>query len=719
MNKKRLLITGVSGLLGSNLAYCLKDRYEILGLHHDQPVSIQGIETRHADLRYKLHTESIIKRFNPDVLLHAAAQANVDACEADPQMAYAVNVQGTKNIVDILGDLPTKLIYISTDLVYDGVRGNCSENDVPGPRSCYAVTKLEGEKAALARSGALVLRTNFFGWDLFNKRSLAEWVIEELRALRPVQGYTDEIFSSIFTFDFAELVDKVIRKDLVGIYNCASRTALSKYDFLVAVAKGAGLDSSMIQPVSLDAAGLKAMRSKDLSLDVSRVSRDLGVRLPSIEDSIAHFLQGLDKNYRELIIGRTVTGQYYPFQDKIPYGRQCLDDDDIKAVVDVLRTGNLTQGPKIEEFERLLVDITGASFSAAVNSATSALHVACLAADVGPGDEVITSTNTFVASANCALYCGAKPVFTDIDPRTYNMDPTDLERKITARTKAVIPVHFAGQSCDMETVSSIVKAAEKKLGHKIFIIEDASHALGSIYKGGQVGGCACSDMAVMSFHPVKHITTGEGGALLASDQALHRKFCYLRSHGITGYPDELMQKDEAFERPASGEEENFRRNPWYYEQQWLGHNYRITDIQCALGVTQLAKLPGFIKRRREIVQAYKQYLNGIPGITIPYESPDNQSNFHLFVLLIDFNLFQKSRADVMNTLREKGIGTQVHYIPVHTQPYYQKNLGTRWGDHPRAENYYRRCLSIPLYPAMTDEDVSKVIKALKESLGLV
>ena len=718
MKKKRLLITGISGLLGSNLGYCLKDRYDILGVYNNQPVSIHGMETKGVDFRNKIDAQALVKQFDPDIVLHAAAKANVDACEENQSLAREVNVQATANLVDILKGSPAKFIYISTDLVYDGVKGFFSEKDPTAPPNYYGVTKLEGEKVSLERASSVVLRTNFFGWKPFGKYSLAQWVIAELRSGRSIQGFTDVIFSSIYTFDFAELVDKVIDKNLAGIYNCAARSALSKYDFLVAVAQGAGLDSSLIKPVGVEDAALKAIRSKNLSLDVSKLCRDLGIQPPSVQESITHFLKGIPKNYAESIVEHSLKGRYYPHLDNIPYGRQCLEEDDIKAVVDVLRTGNLTQGPKIEEFEGRLMEITGARCAAAVNSGTSALHVACMAAGVKTGDEVITSTNTFVASANCALYCGARPVLVDIDPRTYNLDPQDLERKITARTKAVIPVHFAGQSCDMESISQIVKSAEKKFGHKIFIIEDASHALGSFYKESQVGSSTYSDMTVMSFHPVKHITTAEGGAILTNDQALHRKFFSLRSHGITNYPDEWTQIEEAFEQPSLDGKNHHSRNPWYYEQQGLGYNYRITDLQCALGVSQLNKLPGFIKRRREIVTMYKELLEGIHGVKVPHESPDCQSNFHLFVLLIDFSLLQKSRADLMNSLRQQGIGTQVHYIPVHTQPFYQENFNTRWGNHPVAENYYRQCLSIPLYQGMTNEEVLRVINALKETLGV-
>jgi len=342
--------------------------------------------------------------------------------------------------------------------------------------------------------------------------------------------------------------------------------------------------------------------------------------------------------------------------------------------------------------------------------------MACLAAGVGPGDEVITSPNSFVASANCAVYCGAKPVFADIDGRTYNISPKEIAKKINKRTKAVIPVHFAGQSCDMEAIRKTVRSSEEKFGHKIYIIEDACHALASRYKGALVGSCEHSDMAVLSFHPVKHITTGEGGAVLTNNKILRRKLSYTRSHGITNTAHELLYKEQGFELGDTPDEAG-KQNPWYYEQNNLGYNYRITDIQCALGISQLRKLERFRRRRREIVEQYNAAFKDKSWLTLPFEEGFCESNFHLYVLQFDFARLGLTRGHLMRTLRAKGVLTQVHYIPVHTQPYYQETFKTRWGDCPAAEDYYRRCLSIPLYPAMSDADVNFVIANIKSTAG--
>jgi UDP-4-amino-4,6-dideoxy-N-acetyl-beta-L-altrosamine transaminase len=395
----------------------------------------------------------------------------------------------------------------------------------------------------------------------------------------------------------------------------------------------------------------------------------------------------------------------------INYGRQFVDEEDIQSVIEVLNSTNLTQGPKVAEFESALCDETDAGFAVCLNSGTSALHIACLAAGVENGDEVITSPITFVASANCAVYCGARPVFTDIDPDTYNISPEEIEKKINRHTKAIIPVDFAGQSCDMDAIHQIVSTAEKKYGHKIYVIEDACHALGSLYKNKKVGSCAFSDMTVISFHPVKHITTGEGGVVLTNDEGLLKKLRLLRSHGITSDPCEFVNRDLAFRSVTS--DSGSTVNPWYYEQIALGYNYRITDIQCALGLSQLKKLARFSKRRREIVNQYNAAFKDLEFIQIPFEDSSCGSNFHLYVLLFDFEKINIDRAGFMLELQQKGIQTQVHYIPVHLQPFYRKHFGTNIGDCPNAEEYYKKCLSIPLFPTLKDSEIDHIVKTIK------
>ncbi len=398
----------------------------------------------------------------------------------------------------------------------------------------------------------------------------------------------------------------------------------------------------------------------------------------------------------------------------ILYGRQWIDEEDINAVIDVLKGDWITQGPKIDEFEKALANYCGAKYAVAVNSGTSALHLACLAAGIKEGDEVITTPITFVASANCVVYCGGIPVFADINKDTYNIDPSEIRKKITSKTKAVIPVDFAGLPCDMEAIRKIADE------HDLIIIEDACHALGAEWKDSngrwhKTGSCSYSEMTVFSFHPVKHITTGEGGAVLTNNAELYEKFLSLREHGIIRNLEKFINKDLAFS--LNPESLILNPNSWYYEIHELGFNYRITDIQCALGLSQLKKLDMFLAKRRSIASAYSQAFKDIELVTTPAEPEDKKPAYHIYVLQIDFERLGKTRADVMNKLRASGIGTQVHYIPIHLQPYYSNKLGYRKGHYPAAEEYYDKALSIPIYPKMNDAEIKRVIDSVKGCLN--
>ncbi len=379
----------------------------------------------------------------------------------------------------------------------------------------------------------------------------------------------------------------------------------------------------------------------------------------------------------------------------IPYGRQDITQADIDAVVNVLQSDFLTQGPAIPRFERALADYCGATHAVAVCNATAALHMACAALGLGPGDRLWTSPNTFVASANCGLYCGATVDFVDIDPRSYNISVTALEaRLVTAEAagtlpKILIPVHFAGQSCDMQAIHAL----GQRYGFRI--IEDASHAVGGSYLDSRVGSCRYSDITVFSFHPVKIITTGEGGMALTNDAALAARMERFRSHGITR--DAARMKGEA-------------DGPWYYQQIELGYNLRITDLQAALGHSQLARLDNYVERRHAIRRRYDAALAALP-IVAPFQSPDARSALHLYPIQIDPARTANGRRGVFEGLRAAGIGVNVHYIPVHTQPHYQ-HLGFRPGDFPEAERYYAGAISLPMFPTLTEAQQDEVIAAL-------
>ncbi|MFT5170637.1 MAG: perosamine synthetase [Candidatus Marinamargulisbacteria bacterium] len=374
----------------------------------------------------------------------------------------------------------------------------------------------------------------------------------------------------------------------------------------------------------------------------------------------------------------------------LPYSRQSIDETDIAAVLRVLKSDYLTQGPQVQAFEEEFAAYTGAKYAVAVNNGTAALHLAYLAAGVGPGDEVVTTPVTFLATTNAALYCGATPVFADIRPDTYNIDPEKLAAALTPKTKLVVPVHLAGLPCDMSAIY------EKAKANGSWVIEDACHALGAKIGDDKVGNCRYSDMAVFSFHPVKPIAAGEGGLITTNDPQLYEKLCSLRCHGMTKDPKKCG--------PIEG--------PWYYEMQDLGYNYRITDIQCALARTQLKKLDSFIEKRRKIAARYDTEFRDLPFLTVPREPAGFKSGYHLYVCLIDFDYIGADRASVMDALRAKGIGSQVHYIPIYRQPYYEK-FGMTAAQFPVAESYYAKALSIPLFPDLSIQNMTRVIDAVK------
>ena len=385
----------------------------------------------------------------------------------------------------------------------------------------------------------------------------------------------------------------------------------------------------------------------------------------------------------------------------IPYGRQEITEADIAEVEKILRSDFLTQGPTVPRFEKSVSKYCNVSYSVAVNSATSALHIACLALGLGPGDWLWTSPNTFVASANCGRYCGASIDFVDIDPKTYNICINALSKKLINAEKLgklpkiVVPVHFAGQPCDMPAIYKL----SKRYGFKI--IEDASHSIGATYKDIKVGSCVDSDITVFSFHPIKIITTAEGGMALTNDKSIADKISRLRTHGITS--DKIKMK----ERPID--------EIWNYQQIDLGFNYRMNDIQAALGLNQMKRLDEYVKRRQEIANYYNNEFKDLPVVT-PWQSPNNYSSYHLYTVLIKKNLTKKSQKQVYTELAKNGIGVNLHYIPVHRQPYYE-SLGFKKGDFPEAENFHREVLSIPIFPALKETQQLKVIKTLKKILS--
>lgn len=383
----------------------------------------------------------------------------------------------------------------------------------------------------------------------------------------------------------------------------------------------------------------------------------------------------------------------------IPYGKQNINQQDVDAVIQVLQSDFLTQGPQVPLFEKAVADLVGSEFAFAMNSATSALHVACLALGLGQGDILWTSPITFVASANCGLYCGAEVDFVDIDLQTYNMSIEALKAKLKIAKqqnklpKVVVPVHLCGQSCDMKAIYDLSQE------YGFHIIEDASHAIGGRYKGEYIGCNQYSDITIFSFHPVKIITTAEGGMALTNDAEIAKKIELLRSHGVTRNPKLMTKTTEG---------------AWYYQQIELGFNYRMTELQAALGLSQLQRLNEFVVKRHEIAKKYNHLLSDLPVI-IPYQLAETYSGLHLYVIRLKLNELTRSRKEIFDDLRDKGIGVNIHYIPVHTQPYYE-NMGFRVGNFPNAESYYESAISLPMYPDLTDEQIQYICAILQQVL---
>jgi len=389
---------------------------------------------------------------------------------------------------------------------------------------------------------------------------------------------------------------------------------------------------------------------------------------------------------------RSLLAKRQPQKVNIPIGKQWLGKDEIKAVISVLKSDFITQGPKVKEFEESFARRVNARYAVAVSSGTAALHIAALALGLGPGDEVITTPITFLATANAILYAGAKPVFADIESNHFCLDPAEVEKKITPKTRAIFPVHLGGHPACLSELSRLCRK------NGLWMLEDACHALGARYQNTTIGDCTFSRGAVFSFHPVKHITTGEGGMVTTQDEVFYERLCDLRNHGVTRQNQRFIRKNEG---------------PWYYEMQGLGFNYRMTDIQAALGICQLEKLDQFVQRRREIANAYRAAFTGMDEVILPEEAKDCLSSFHLFILRLQKDKLNASRREIFEQLKDRGVGVQVHYIPVPSQPFYREQ-GYREEDSPQAGKFYQAVISLPIFPKMTVRELNYVIRQVKD-----
>jgi UDP-4-amino-4,6-dideoxy-N-acetyl-beta-L-altrosamine transaminase len=579
-----------------------------------------------------------------------------------------------------------------------------TEDSTTNPVNNYAKTKLLGEQGVLKNcKDAVVVRTNFFSWGTKYRQSFSDFILNKLKDNKQVDLFSDVFFTPILVDELSKRTQQLIDSNAVGIFNIVSSKRISKYEFGIKLANCFDLNTDLVNEISIKDKPNLVKRPKDMSLSNKKICKILNCTIPSIDEQF----QTLKQQESDSAINQVTT-------DIIPYGKHYIDEDDIQSVVDVLRHGMLTQGPKVVEFENKIADYVGAKYAVAVANGTAALHLTCMALGFGRGDGVLTSPNTFVATSNSILYVGANPVFVDIDKQTLNIDIDQIEQAIlnSSNIKAIFPVHFGGLPCDMERI--------KRLSDKynLAIVEDAAHALGATYNDGtKVGNCQYSDMTILSFHPVKGIAAGEGGMITTNDKSLYRKLTLLRSHGITkgnfefpgiSQPDNLLiNRDEALE--------NGELKRWYYEMQHLGYNYRITDIQCALAISQMNKIDLFLDARRSMARFYDKAFKDMLNIT-PLQSHGREySSHHIYVVSIDFTKIGMTRHQFMTRLAEQGVGSQVHYIPVVNQPYYQ-DMGYGIEQHPKTEAYYQNTLSIPLYYGLNSAEQELVISSIRDLL---
>jgi len=692
---KTALITGGSGLLALNWALAIKGQYNVVLALHNRDIEVRGVKTIFFSLDDKESIKKVFQKYSPDIVIHTVGLTNIEECEKDKELAKYVNVKLAKNIATVCRDSNVKLVHISTDHLFSGIHDFSTETEKCSPLNIYAKTKLDAEQSVLEiYSQSLIVRTNFFCWGTSYRHSLSDKIIQALRNNESIELFHDIFFTPILASELAIKVHKLIDINATGIFNVVGNERLSKYEFGIKLAHAFKLNGDLIRKNSIKEYAKLTLRPKDMSLSNNKYSKVSGERVKTLVDQFLDLASQEKRHFSSISNTR-----------KIPYGRHYLDEDDIESVVDVLRSGNLTQGTKVTDFEHEVSQYVGAKYAVSVSSGTAALHLAALVAGVGPGNSIVTSPITFVASANVALYTGGKVVFSDIDSQSINMSPEGLKQTIKENDniRAIIPVHFAGLPCDMLSI----KLEADKVG--AIVIEDAAHAFGAKYPDDKrVGCCTHSHMTIFSFHPVKSIATGEGGMITTNDEKIYRKLLRLRSHGVNKLDDPLLLPEQA--------EENGSTSPWYYEMQELGFNYRLTDIQCALGLSQLKKIEKFISRRQELVKNYDKALSNMRYCRPAQNASRDYSSHHLYVILIDFNKIGKSRSQFMKEFEGCGIGSQVHYIPVPIHPFYRK-LGFKLENYPNAQEYYKEALSIPLYYGLSDPEQQQVINSLKKLLG--
>lgn len=680
-------------MLGLNLAITNQNKYDLVLSYHKRKFNIKGIKTKKLNLEnYNVLIKELIK-ISPNIIINAAGLTNVEKCESSEIKAVKANVNIAKNLAKCCKILKIQMVHISTDHIFNGKKTLYKETDKANPLNLYAKTKAIAEKEVLKEyPQSIVVRTNFFGWGTDYRKSFSDFIIENLENKKNIYLFKDVYFTPIFTGSLIKTINLLILKKAKGVFNVSGNERISKLNFGLRLAKKFNLDTKFIKGISLKDKKRLILRPKEMSLSNKKLFKTINCKLNNLDQDIIE-LKKQRKKFVKIL---------KPF---IPYGKHYIDSDDIKSVNNILEYGWLTQGPKVIEFEKKVAKYVGAKFAVSTTSCTAGLHLAYKAVNLKKNEYLITTPITFVSTANAALFNGAKVIFADVNKDSINISVKELKKIVNKKNnkiKVITPVHFGGVPCEMKEI--------KKIADKInaTIIEDAAHALGSKYKNGKrVGSCIYSSMTVFSFHPVKAIATGEGGMITTNDENLYKILLRLRSHGINKLDDNFKNNKNAFT--------NNKFNPWYYEMQSIGFHYRLNDIQCALGISQLNKLNNFLKKRKNIAKYYDTKLKNNKKIKIIQNKFREISSHHLYIIRIKFTK-NNSREKLMNKLLEYGIGTQVHYIPVPMHPYYS-NLGFDMSNYPNSMDYYSEALSLPIYYDLSREQQDKVINCLKNILN--
>jgi UDP-4-amino-4,6-dideoxy-N-acetyl-beta-L-altrosamine transaminase/dTDP-4-dehydrorhamnose reductase len=700
---KDVLITGGTGLLAGSAPLTIGKDWKITLWTRGKIANFHDIKSYAVDLESYEKVYKELEALKPSVVIHCAGLTNIEKCEENYYKAYLANVVTTKNLSKACSQLGIKFVYISTDQVLKDEELSI-ESSVGHPVNLYAMTKLQGEFETLkASDDFLVVRVNFVTWGSAYRKSFLDYIVDNLREGNEVGLFEDVIFNPVSAQCIFRVIDSLIEKELKGIFNLGSNKSISKYDFGLKVASLFELDTSLIKKVRIGDRDDLVKRPMNLSMSNSKVksSIDEGAALLELDDLLS-YLKMQEVEFKDKLNESILEKQG---SHVISYSKQTISEVDFDSVVSCVSSPYLTQGPRVREFERIVAEYVGAKHAVAICNWTSGLHLTMLALGVGPGDNVITSPVSFVASSNCVLYTGANVHFCDIDPETLNMDPKKLDelcQKI-GNVKVIIPVHMSGSPCDMEKLNEV---AEK---HKAEMVEDAAHGIGGRYEcGTPIGHPKYSKMVGFSFHPVKNITTAEGGIITTNDTKIYESLIRLRSHGITKGNEIFKNKEIAF---TEGQV-----NPWYYEMQELGFNYRITDLQCALGISQIGQIQDFTSKKLRIAKKYDALISKLKNIKTLQERLRDKSGNHLYMAKVDFNALGISRFELFKRFKEKNINLHVHYIPIHHQPYYKENVSLLT-ELKNAEEYYEGCVTLPMYPLMTEQEFERVSDAIKEIIG--